>query len=88
MEQLCLRMTDYQNLDIHYRFVLYSALPQGNTSSFNMLECHAINETSETPHEPFSLVLSRRLNSIMLEQGNSCMLDGPHQSVVLTALFS
>lgn len=55
MEQLCLWMRDYQDLDIHCRFVLYSALPQSNTSSFNMLECHTIEETSEIPHEPFHL---------------------------------
>lgn len=64
-------MRDYQDLDIHCRFVLCSATPWNNTSLFNVLECHTINETFETSYEPFSPVLSKRLNSITVEQDNS-----------------
>jgi len=70
-------MRDYQDLDIHCGFVLYSATSQLNTSLFNMLECHTINETSETLYEPFSLVLSKRLNSVTPEQDNSCTCRQP-----------
>lgn len=64
-------MKDYQDLDIYCRFVLSSAARQSNISLFNMVECHTTNTTSETSDEPFSLVLSKRLNGVMLEQDNS-----------------
>lgn len=70
-------MRNYQDLDIYCGFVLYSATPLGNTSLFNVLECHTINETSETSYEPFSVVLSTRLNNATLEQDHSCTCRQP-----------